>query len=101
MNQSARAELRGTLCVILIGFATAACPHDAVAVGGGVGFDYMGGPGDQSTQDALGYLSTKLGDGDLTLIGARYDNTEIGTGTLAAVGVGVSVPGPALVRVSA
>ena len=100
MNQSARAELRGTLCVILIGFATAACPHDAVAVGGGVGFDYMGGPGDQSTQDALGYLSTKLGDGDLTLIGARYDNTEIGTGTLAAVGVGVSVPGPALVRVS-
>ena len=60
----------------------------------------MGGPGDQSTKDALGYLSTKLGDGDLTLIGARYDNTEIGAGTLGAVGVGIAIPGLTLVRAS-
>ena len=81
-------------------FAVAASPRDASAIGGGVGIDYMSGPGDQSTQDALGYLSTKLGDGDLTLIGARYDNKEIGAGTLGGVGVGLPVAGLTLVRVS-
>lgn len=89
------------LRVVLVGLAITAGPRDALAVGGGVGVDYMGGPGDQNTKDALGYLTTKLGAGDLTLIGARYDNTEIGAGTLGAVGVGVSVPGLTVIRASA
>ena len=97
----ARGVLKGAIRIALVGFAIAACPHTASAVSGGVGIDYMGGPGDQSTQDALGYVSTKLGEGDLTLIGARYDNTEIGAGTLGGVAAGISVPGLTLVRASA
>jgi hypothetical protein len=96
-----RTVLTFALRIVLVGLAVAACPRDARAIGGGVGIDYSGGPGDQRTQDALGYLTTKLGgEGDLTLIGARYDNTEIGPGTLGAVGVGIPVPGLTLIRVS-
>src|SRR5437773_4199419 len=96
-----RTVLAFALRIVLVGLAVAACPRDARAIGGGVGIDYSGGPGDQRTQDALGYLTTKLGgEGDLTLIGARYDNTEIGPGTLGAVGVGIPVPGLTLIRVS-
>src|SRR5438093_8610144 len=79
--------------------AIVALPRDAPAVGGGVGIDYTSGPGDQNTQDALGYISAPLGDGDLTLIGARFDNSEIGAGTLGSVGVGIPAPGSTLFRV--
>jgi len=99
MDRNARSILRITLHAVIVGLAISAHPRDAPAIGGGVGIDYMSGPGDQNTQDALGYVSTGLGDGDLTVIGARYDNSEIGAGTFGSVGVGVSVPGLTLVRV--
>jgi hypothetical protein len=99
MDRNARSILRITFHAVLMGLAISAHPRDAPAIGGGVGIDYMSGPGDQNTQDALGYVSAKLGDGDLTLIGARYDNSVIGAGTFGSVGVGVSVPGVTLVRV--
>jgi len=79
--------------------AIATHPRDALAVGGGVGIDYMSGPGNQDTKDALGYICTPLGDGDVTLIGARYDNSEIGAGTLGSIGVGIPAPGSTLFRV--
>jgi len=100
MDRNARSILRVIFRAVLIGLAILAYPRDAPGIGGGVGIDYMSGPGDQNTQDALGYLSTKLGDGDLTLIGARYDNSEIGAGTFGSLGVGVAVPGLTLVRVT-
>lgn len=99
MNRNAQTILRGALLAGIMAIAIAAHPRDSRAGGGGLGIDYMSGPGDQNTQDALGYISAPLGNGDVTLIGARYDNSEIGAGTLGSVGVGIPAPGSTLFRV--
>jgi hypothetical protein len=97
MNRNARTIL--ILHAGIMVLAIAVHPSDAAAVGGGVGIDYVSGPGNHNTQDALGYISTPLRGGDVTLIGARYDNSDVGGGTLGSVGED-AVRGPTLLRIS-
>lgn len=91
--------LKSTLGAALVGSVLAVLPGDAAGVSGGVGIDYTGGPGNQATKDALGYVSTAVGHGELILIGARYDNTEIGAGSLGSIAAGVPVVGSTQLRV--
>ena len=77
------------LAVSSIAVATAAYPHAANALGGGVGADYTSGPGSQNTRDALGYVTAKWAATDLILVGARFDNSQVGAGTSGSIGVGV------------
>lgn len=101
MNRMDRSNPPLVLQAVLFAMALVVHPPDAAAVSGGVGIDYMGGPGDQTTKDALGYVSATLGGGDLTLIGARYDNTAIGAGSAGSIGVGIPLLGSTLLRGSA
>src|SRR5947207_4375050 len=80
-------------CPVSIALAVAilACvsARSAPAAIVGLGADYASGPVRQSTRDVLGFVMAKVVGADLTLTAGRFDHSDLGSGTIGSVGLGV------------
>ena len=61
------------------------------AVTAGAGVDYVSGPMKQSTRDVLGFLVASWSGKDLTLSAARFDHSDVGSGTIGSAEVGIPI----------
>src|SRR3989442_8837126 len=90
-----RAAVRAGLASAALAGGTTRPGFAAVTAGAGV--DYVSGPMKQSTRDVLGFLVASWSGKELTLSGARFDHSDVGSGTIGSAAVGIPlVPSVAL-----
>ncbi len=66
-------------------------PLAALPLQAGAGYDYYSGPNDQTTKSVQALIVADLGTLGLSIVGSRFDDNLIGTGTSVTAGLGVGI----------